>query len=220
MRRNGACAPRGAPTLITHGHEHASRFGSRRSPRNRHRHQSFPAVGQGGVLLRESAQPILARPQCVAARRCAAGAGRGRSRGARRTLRDRLHRHRETSHRRQRGASCRRVSRRCRAPRSDGPRTRPRRRVVPGRAGVASLRPSRGTAHRRKGRLGPAAGDHRPSPDLRHPQPEPRKRRLRIAGAGAVVRTRLLRPNSCRPRDLRSSPVAGILRRDEDHSAP
>ena len=106
---NGARAPRGAPTLIARGHEHASRCGPGRASRDRGRHQSVPAVGQGRILLRQSTQPVLAGPERVAAGRCAAGARTRRRHGARRALRDRLHRHRQAPHRRQWRASTPRV---------------------------------------------------------------------------------------------------------------
>ena len=73
--------------------------------------QSVAAVRPGRVLLRKSTESVLARPQRVADRRFTAGTGCRRHSRARRTLQNRLHRHREAADRRQRRASTRGVSR-------------------------------------------------------------------------------------------------------------
>jgi len=80
------------------------------------------------------------------------------------------------------------------------PSYRAKRRMVPGRAGMARLRPLRGMASLREGGVGGAGIDDRGRLRLRHSQSESSERRLFVAGARAMVRCACrLSPSSAAP---------------------
>ena len=100
-------------------------------------------------------------------------------------------RHREAPHRGNRRASTPRVSGRRGAAGGARRPARARCRVVPGRAGLAGLRPVRGMACLRRRGVGSAGMEDWRRPHLRHSESEPGERRLFVAGACGMVWMRL-----------------------------